>query len=309
MRLVVVGMGVQGPKRVAAAGADVVATVDPAKDGASHRTLAEVPPERYDAAALCVPDDAKLDLIEHLLRRGKHVLVEKPLLGDATRLAALAALARGNGAVCYTAYNHRFEPHVARMKALIDSGVLGRLYSLRLFYGNGTARLVRASPWRDRGAGVLHDLGSHLLDMVLFWLGAPDAPFVPAAVARFETASPDHAVLTSAGRITIQLEMTLLSWRNHFACDLLAERGSAHIESLCKWGPSTFRHRRRVLPSGQPPEEATTLVQPDPTWAAEYAHFKALCAAGPGAGTAADGLARDAWIGATLARLFPGQGA
>ena len=33
-----------------------------------------------------------------------------------------------------------------------------------MFYGNGTARLVRDSAWRDQGAGVLPDLGSHLLD-------------------------------------------------------------------------------------------------------------------------------------------------
>ena len=72
--------------------------------------------------------------------------------------------------------------------------------------------------------------------------------------------------------------MTLLSWRNHFTCDVLAENGTAHIESLCKWGPTTFTHRTRVLPSGRPPEEATTLVQEDPTWALEYAHFKRLIA-------------------------------
>ena len=33
-----------------------------------------------------------------------------------------------------------------------------------------------------------------------------------------------------------------MSWRNHFTCDVLAEKGSAHIESLCKWGPTTFTH-------------------------------------------------------------------
>jgi hypothetical protein len=61
---------------------------------------------------------------------------------------------------------------------------------------------------------------------------------------------------------------------------VLAEKGSAHIRSLCKWGPSSFTLRRRVLPSGRPPEETVTLTQDDPTWALEYAHFKALCAAG-----------------------------
>jgi hypothetical protein len=95
----------------------------------------------------------------------------------------------------------------------------------------------------------------------------------------------------------------MLSWRNHFTCDLFAEMGSAHIESLCKWGPSTFRHRTRVLPSRRPPEETDTLVQDDPTWAAEYAHFKALCrAGGPG------NLANDLWINAALRSLAASGG-
>jgi hypothetical protein len=58
----------------------------------------------------------------------------------------------------------------------------------------------------------------------------------------------------------------------------LAENGTAHIESLRKWGPSSFTQRMRVLPSGRPPEESTTLVQEDPTWAIEYGHFKRLVA-------------------------------
>ena len=78
----------------------------------------------------------------------------------------------------------------------------------------------------------------------------------------------------------LEFEMTLLSWRNHFTCDIFAERGSAHIASLCKWGPSTFTRRRRRIPSGRPDEEAVTLAQPDPTWALEYEHFRGLCRTG-----------------------------
>jgi scyllo-inositol 2-dehydrogenase (NADP+) len=296
MRVIVVGMGVQGPKRLAAAGGDVVGTVDNAKPGVSFRDLADVPLDSYDAALLCVPDQVKLPLIRSLVSAGKHVLVEKPLVAEnAEAIQEIIEIASRTGAVCYTAYNHRFEPHFVRMKRLIESGELGRIYSVRLFYGNGTARLVRESAWRDQGTGVLHDLGSHLLDTVLFWFGAPDAPFVATAINRFENRSPDHVLLLSRGTVSIELEMTLLSWRNHFTCDVLAERGSAHIESLCKWGPSTFRIRRRVLPSGRPPEEAVTLVQDDPTWAAEYSHFKALCEAGdPG------NFENDIWINAVL---------
>jgi hypothetical protein len=92
--------------------------------------------------------------------------------------------------------------------------------------------------------------------------------------------------------------MTLLSWRNHFTCDVFAEQGSAHIRSLCKWGPSSFTLRTRVLPSGRPPEEVTTLTQDDPTWALEYAHFKALCTGGY-----ATDLSNDLWLQRHLRRL------
>lgn len=298
MRVVVVGLGVQGHKRRDVAGADHVAAIDPFNPKADARSLAEVPFDRFDAALLCTPDEAKIGLIAELLDRGKHVLVEKPLFApDSGTLRDLAALARKRGVACYTAYNHRFEPHFVRMKRALESGVLGEAYTVRLFYGNGTARLVRESAWRDQGAGVLPDLGSHLLDTVRFWFGPEIGPFRVVAANRFENAAFDHVVLASAGRPHIELEMTLLSWRNHFTADIRAEKGSAHIESLCKWGPSTFTLRDRKLPSGRPDEEAVTLVQPDPTWALEYAHFKRLCAEG------ANNLDTDVWINDTLNAL------
>lgn len=280
MRSIVVGYGIQGRKRLRVAGEGGVGVVDPVAGEADFKRIEEVPLDRYEAALVCTPDAPKVELLTYLLSHGKHVLVEKPLFADGETLQRLADLAREKRAVCYTAYNHRFEPHFVRMRALIASGELGRIYRCRLFYGNGTARDVRNSVWRDEGAGVLPDLGSHLLDTLLFWFGELDAPFTVWSADRFENRAFDHFVCGARGRISFELEMSLLSWRNHFTCDVFAENGTAHIESLCKWGPSTFTLRRRVLPSGRPPEEAVTLVQPDPTWEAEYRHFKALCAAG-----------------------------
>ncbi|HTW52988.1 MAG TPA: Gfo/Idh/MocA family oxidoreductase [Stellaceae bacterium] len=281
MRVIIVGLGIQGRKRQAIAGAAAVATVDPVNLEADYRTIAGIPKDRYDAALVCTPDDAKVELLTELLGNGKHVLVEKPLLGaNNAELKRLSALAKAKEAVCYVAYNHRFEPHFVRMKETIGSGVLGRIYSCRMFYGNGTARDVRNSAWRDQGAGVLPDLGSHLLDTLMFWFGALDREFRVWSADRFENRAFDHIVFGSRGTPFLEVEISLLSWRNHFTCDVFAENGSAHIESLCKWGPSTFTRRTRVLPSGRPPEESVTLVQADPTWAIEYEHFKRLCERG-----------------------------
>lgn len=295
MRVVVIGLGVQGYKRRAVAGADAVATVDPVNPEADYKNLGDVPLAAFDAALVCTPDDAKVELLAYLLGNGKHLLVEKPLLGaDNDALEKLAAIARAKNAVCYTAYNHRFEPHFVRMKQVIESGRLGKIYCVRMFYGNGTARLVRDSAWRDQAAGVLPDLGSHLLDTAMFWFGRPAAPFEIYSSNRFENKSFDHFSFGVNGDPVIQLEMTLLSWRNHFYADVLAENGSAHIESLCKWGPNTFTLRDRKLPSGRPDEESVTLVQPDPTWALEYQHFKALCAGGK------SNIDNDIWINTVL---------
>jgi scyllo-inositol 2-dehydrogenase (NADP+) len=279
MRVIVAGLGVQGRKRRHFAGTDFVASVDPVKQEAEYRSLQDVPVNRYDAVLACIPDEPKLDLARYCIAHGKHVLIEKPLWTPRDEdIRQLEHSARASGVVVYTAYNHRFEPHFVRMRDLISSGELGAIYSCRMFYGNGTARLVRDSAWRDQGAGVIPDLGSHLLDTCRFWFGDIAADVKLLTVSRFENRAPDHAILGSdSKRPRIELEMTLCMWRNHFTCDILAELGTAHIESLCKWGPTTFRHRRRVLPSGHPPETAITLVQDDPTWALEYEYFKKLC--------------------------------
>lgn len=302
MRVIVVGLGVQGRKRRAVAGGDVVATVDPVNPEADVRQLKDIDYDRFDAALLCIPDDPKAELIGSLLAAGKHVLVEKPLVASKSHsLQELLAFSRANRALLYTAYNHRFEPHFMRMRDLIRSGELGRIYSLRMFYGNGTARLVRDSAWRDGGTGVLHDLGSHLLDTVQFWIGDTGQPYELWSANRFENRALDHASFGAQAQGSaplVQLEMTLLSWRNHFYAEVFAEKGSAHISSLCKWGPSTFTHRQRMLPSGRPDEDAVTLVQADPTWAAEYVHFKSLCAdADPSRHT---NTATDIWIANVL---------
>jgi predicted dehydrogenase len=300
MRVVITGLGVQGHKRRKIAGDDYVGSVDPVNHEADYRSLLDIPLDDYDAVLACVPDTVKAELLAYCIANGKHVLVEKPLLVSAERdLLDLEYRAREKATVIYTAYNHRFEPHYIRMRDLISSGALGRIYSCRMFYGNGTARLVRDSAWRDQGAGVLTDLGSHLLDTCRFWFGDIDEDFSVMSASNFENRAADHVIIANESmKPRIELEMTLLMWRNDFRCDVLAENGSAHISSLCKWGPTKFTHRIRTLPSGQPLEDAQILTREDPTWAAEYAHFRKLCELGAKAD-----LSNDLWLYRVLSRL------
>jgi predicted dehydrogenase len=295
MRLAIVGLGLQGKKRLAAAGSDVAATVD-SIGSADFRRIEDVPLDRYEAALVCTPDGPKFEILTYLLSHGKHVLVEKPLLAlDDAAFRKLNALRERTGAACYTAYNHRFEPHLVAVKRLLEQQRIGRLYQASFFYGNGTARDVRNSPWRDQGLGVIPDLASHLLDLCLFFFdgsfGAPRA----WSCRKHENSAFDYFLIGfPEASPELHLEGTLLSWRNAFRLDLVGESGTIQVAGLCKWGPSSLIVRTRVLPSGKPGEEVHVLEQPDPTWDAEYKFFKELCRSG---GT---NIENDRWISSVL---------
>ena len=294
--MLVVGLGIQGRKRLAVAGPDAAGSVDPVAPAATWRDVRDVPLDAYDAALVCTPDGPKVELLTYLLGHGKHVLVEKPLIAaSGAELEGLKALAAEHHAVCYTAYNHRFEPHLARVKQLLDDGRIGRVYHCRMFYGNGTARDVRNSPWRDKGLGVIPDLASHMLDLVLFWFGRPAGAPQVWSVQKHENAAYDYFLLGFPDASPVlKLEGTLLSWRNTFGLDLFGERGSLHVTGLCKWGPTSLVVRGRVLPSGKPDEEVSTLEQKDPTWAIEYDYFRDLCRRG------GSNIDNDIWINGVL---------
>lgn len=288
-------MGVQGKKRLRFAGADAVATVDAHLQDVDFKSVKDVPLADFDAALCCLPDDPKPEILEYMLSNGKHVLVEKPLVSrDRSVLEKLKAIAETNRVVCYTAYNHRFEPHVVTLKKLLESGELGKPYLCKFFYGNGTARDVRNSAWRDQDLGVIADLGSHLLDWTRFLFGDVDGLPEVLSANCFENRAFDHCLFSLRDKLLLQYEMTLLSWRNTFRLDLFAEFGTVHIDCLCKWGPSTITVRRRVLPSGRPDERSETLVCADPTWEIEYRHFVELCK------NPSNNIANDLWINDVL---------
>lgn len=304
MRAIVVGLGIQGKKRLKVAGNDVTGIVDPVHADAKFKSVIDVPLNSYDIALVCTPDQAKIEILNYLLENKKHVLVEKPLVAKEPKdLEKLKELSKKNNVTVYTAYNHRFEPHIAKLQK--NLGDLGKVYMARFFYGNGTARDVRNSLWRDQGSGVLKDLGSHLLDLSLFLFGGVEKhsamTFSPWSFDCFENKAFDHIVFgnnrVSAADPLLNFEASLLSFKNCFTVDVFGENGSAHINGLCKWGPSTITFRKRVLPSGKPDQEESMLECADPTWGKEHEYFKSLCETGT------SNIQNDIWINSTLTGL------
>ena len=277
MRVIVVGMGAQGNKRKNFLGKDFVYSVDKFKK-ADFQSISKVPLNKFDTVIACVPDSQKLKIVNYCINNKKHILLEKPFIVKNNKiLSDLEKRAREKKVVCYTAYNHRFEPIIIKLKNLIKSKKLGKIYKCRMFYGNGTSSLVKKSKWRDKGLGVLTDIGSHLLDLCLFWFGEKIKVLKVIEINKFENKASDHVIIAlEINKIKIELEMTLCMWKNTFLCDVIASKGSAHLNSLCKWGKNSFCYRKRRFPPGRPYEKIISFKQTDPTWKAEYLFFKNL---------------------------------
>jgi predicted dehydrogenase len=278
MRYLLVGYGNIGAKRRAVLGDRCVATVDPFNPAADFRTPSECDDRRYDAAILAVPNDVKVELIEYFLGRGKHALVEKPLILDTRTAERLRRQGAKAGAIWYTSYNFRFEPLVVALKRQLEAGAIGRLYRVRMFYGNGTAGSI-AGTWRDSRSGALEDMATHLIDLAGFVFGRFGCEFRVWERRGHELKGVDHCVLATTDR-SLVIECSLIAWKNRWRIEVTGEQGALEMDGLTKWGRSELVLWRRRLPSGIPDETRETVDGPDPTWAADLQHFETRAAAG-----------------------------
>jgi len=250
MRYIIIGYGNIGKKRKGVLGEKCVATVDPTSPEADYKDYRDAPLSDFDAAILATPDSVKFEILKYLLENGKHSLVEKPLFLEKSEMDTLRYLALKKKVIWYTSYNHRFETLILKLKQRLEEKSLGQIYFGNFVYGNGTVGNI-VNHWRDRGNGVLEDLGCHLMDLATYLLPSFDFKYRKIRGHSFEARSCDYfSFVTMDGRF--QFLCSSLIWKNTFRIEIYGSRGSLHLDGLCKWGESQLVQRERIFPSGVP---------------------------------------------------------
>lgn len=275
-RILIIGYGIQGKKRHIIEKEKVVSIVDPFEKIADYKNIYEVPLDTFDIAYVCCPDNYKEEIINFLVKNQKHILIEKPLFPVGFNfLKKINTISKKNKTVIYVAYNHRFEPNILDVKEILDHKIIGNIYYIHFFYGNGTAQNIVKSEWRNnKNSGIFEDLGCHILDLIDFFNIDIDIKLLKTVlVSSFETSSLDYGQFIINGNIKIVVSLSNLSWKNNFFIDCIGQKGSAHAMSLCKWGKSKSVVRERVFPSGVPIEKENCYTIKDPTWIRESKHF------------------------------------
>lgn len=154
-----------------------------------------------DVVHICTPNVTHAALTQSVVRAGKHVVCEKPLAVAAGEAADLAASANGRRVVGAVPFVYRFHPMVREVRARIDAGRTGRLFSIRGEYLQDWLADETDDDWRvDAAEGgpsrAFADIGSHLADVVEFVTGDPIARLVARSKTVYRTRRVHSSIKT-----------------------------------------------------------------------------------------------------------------
>jgi predicted dehydrogenase len=145
-----------------------------------------------DLVVIASPNDTHAPLAEAAMRAGRNVVVDKPFTITVEEARHLAAVAKEKNVLLSVFQNRRWDSDFLTVKDAIHRDLTGRVVLFE-------SRIDRYRPevrdrWREipgPGAGLLYDLGPHLIDQALLLFGIPGSVQATLARQRRDTRTDD----------------------------------------------------------------------------------------------------------------------
>lgn len=147
-----------------------------------------------DIIDVCTPNMYHAPLSIAAMEAGKHVICEKPLAPTPDDIRDMIAARDKSGKTLMTAQHFRYQGSSKAMKAEIDTGALGDIYHARSWMLRRAAAPTGGGfiLKEHSGGGPCIDIGVHILDLTLWFMGNPE-PVAVTGVARAELAHKEGA--------------------------------------------------------------------------------------------------------------------
>ncbi len=159
----------------------------------SYTSLDAVLHDDIDLVIVNTPVATHFDYAKRALKAGKHVLVEKAFTSNAAEAEELEALATQKGLKLCVFQNRRWDSDFQLVRDVLNEGVLGPIVEAELHFDRYNPNL---SPKQHKetpndGAGILKDLGSHLIDQAVQLFGFPEGVFADLRTTRDQSVVDD----------------------------------------------------------------------------------------------------------------------
>lgn len=294
MRVGIIGAGLQG-RRLAPAVRDhpgtEVAVVSAAHEESAARLAQRmrcesvvgwrpvVERDDLDAVVVCTPPHLHAEIGGAAMRRGKHVLCEKPLARTVAEAREMVTTAEEEGVRLQCGFNHRFHPALKQAHQWFEDGNIGAPLFLRCRYGTcgrpGYEREWRSDP-RLVGGGQMMEQGIHAVDLARWFLG--DFAEVTAFVgSQYWPTGPlednAFALYRTEKGVVASIHASLTQWKNLFSFELFGGDGYIQVEGLGGgYGSERAILGRRDF-TAPFAEEVIEFRGPDISWAEQWKEF------------------------------------
>jgi len=132
--------------------------------------------EKPDLVIVCTRDDTHDDLIVKAMEAGANVISEKPMTTTAAKIKRILAAERRTGKRLDVSFNYRFAPAAAKIKELLDSGIIGDVTSVDFHWylntSHGADYFRRWHAFTENSGSLFVHKATHHFDLLNWYLGS-----------------------------------------------------------------------------------------------------------------------------------------
>ena len=166
-------------------------------DYASHKEMLDDESLQLDAVSVCTYNRAHAEPTIYALKKGVHVLLEKPFTVTLDEAIEVMKAEKESGKVLSIGFQPRLDANMQQIKKIVESGELGQIYYIQT--GGGRRRGI-PTPFgtsfianETGGIGALGDIGCYSLDLVLNAIGYPKPLTVSGYKSDFFGKDPNYS--------------------------------------------------------------------------------------------------------------------
>ena len=238
-----------------------------------------------DALIVALPNDVAPDVTIAALNLGLHVFCEKPPGRRSHDVERAREIERDNPSLkLMYGFNHRYHDSVQDALAIIKSGELGKIISLRGIYGKSKIITFNQTDWRTKreiaGGGVLLDQGIHMVDLMRLFAGefSEVHSFISNDHWHYDVEDNAYALMRTAEGVVAMLNSSATQWRHQFRLDINLQKGGLILSGILSGSKSYGAETLTVIyadveADNGDPREVVTRYNHDPSWDFEIREF------------------------------------